>query len=93
MAFQVLNPTDQTNSAKHTLAPRLSGLRGKTVGFISNGKQGTKGFFAHLERLLLTEAGVAQVQWLVKPNYSAPAGAALIESASHWDFGVTGLGD
>ena len=91
--FTVLNPTDQTGTATRTLAPRLDDFRGKTVGFISNGKQGTKGFFSHLERLLVTELGVGRVEMLTKPNYSAPAGAEIIQAGSQWDFGVTGLGD
>ena len=57
-------------------APRPSSLKGKTVGFISNGKEGTKGYFAHLERMLREELGVADVVWRTKSNYSAPADAA-----------------
>ena len=75
------------------VAPRLTSLAGTTVGFISNGKEGTKGFFAHLERILLDEAGVAQVILRHKSNFSAPAEAAIIEEAEHWDVAVTGLGD
>jgi len=48
-------------------------LRGKTVGFISNGKEGTKGFFVHLDRMLREELALPSVVSRVKSNYSAPA--------------------
>ncbi|MBV9828031.1 MAG: hypothetical protein JO001_20550, partial [Alphaproteobacteria bacterium] len=50
MPLQVLDPTNETAPPLGRLAPRLDGLAGKTVGFISNGKEGTKGFFGHLDR-------------------------------------------
>ena len=59
--------------------PRPSSLKGKTVGFISNGKEGTKGYFTHLERMLREELGVADVVWRTKSNYSAPADAHIVD--------------
>ena len=93
MNYRVLDPTSETSPDPLVVAPRLKSLAGTTVGFISNGKEGTKGFFAHLERILLDEAGVAQVIHRQKSNFSAPAEAAIIEEAEHWDVAVTGLGD
>ena len=52
MTLRVLDPTNETAPPLGEPAPRLDTLAGKTVGFISNGKEGTKGFFAHLERIL-----------------------------------------
>ena len=76
------------------LAPQvLEQLEGKTVGFISNGKEGTKGFFSHLERMLREDLGVAEVVLRQKSNYSAPAETAIIEESRNWDATVTGLGD
>src|SRR6185295_8644512 len=75
MTLQVLDPTNETKAAGAQPAPRLSSLQGKTVGFISNGKEGTKKYFAHLERMLREELGVAEVVWRTKSNYSAPADA------------------
>ena len=46
MTMEVLNPTHEAQSAKLELAPRPVTLEGATVGFISNGKEGTIGFFA-----------------------------------------------
>jgi hypothetical protein len=68
-------------------------LKGKTIGFISNGKEGTKGFFGHLEPLLRAEFGVAGVVFRTKSNYSAPADAHISAEIKHWDAVVSGIGD
>jgi hypothetical protein len=93
MTFRVLDPThEKTVSAAHP-APRPASLQGKTVGFISNGKEGTKGFFILVERMLREELGVAHVVWRTKSNYSAPAEANIIDEIRRWQAVVTGVGD
>ena len=93
MPLQILDPTNETSALLGTLAPRLAGLAGKRVGFISNGKEGTKGFFAHLDRILRQEFGVAGVITRVKSDYSAPADSAIVDEIREWDAVVAGLGD
>jgi hypothetical protein len=93
MAMRVLDPTNETRAAGVRLAPRPASLRGQTVGFISNGKEGTKRYFAHLERLLREEWEVAQVVLRTKSNYSAPADAPIIDEVKRWQAVVTGVGD
>lgn len=93
MAFQVLDPTNESAAPLGRLAPRPLSLRGKTVGFISNGKEGTKGFFVHLDRMLRDEFGVADVVWRTKSNYSAPADAAIVADIAGWDVAIAGIGD
>ena len=93
MAFQVLDPTNESAPPLGQLAPRPGSLRGKTVGFISNGKEGTKGYFAQLERLLREDLGVANVIWRTKSNYSAPADAHIVDEIKKWQAVVTGVGD
>jgi hypothetical protein len=44
MTIRVLNPTSESVVATLNPAPRLVSLEGKTVGLISNGKEGTAGF-------------------------------------------------
>jgi hypothetical protein len=75
------------------LAALPDSLRGKTVGFISNGKEGTKGFFTHLDRMLREEFGVAAVVSRTKSNYSAPAGGYIVGEIANWDAVITGIGD
>jgi hypothetical protein len=93
MTFRVLDPTPETEPPAGQLAPRLATLEGKTVGFISNGKEGTKGFFAHLDRLLREEHGVAKVVLCTKSNYSAPADAHIVAEIKNWDAVISGIGD
>ena len=73
MTFRVLDPTAEKAPPAGRLAPRLDTLEGKTIGFISNGKEGTKGFFRHLDQMLREDYGVAKVVSRTKSNYSAPA--------------------
>ena len=93
MVLQVLDPTNEVAPVVGRLAPRVASLAGKTVGFISNGKEGTAGFFAHLERMLREEFGVAEVIRRVKSNYSAPADPDIVDELRRWHAVVTGIGD
>ena len=93
MTLRVLDPTNETKAAGVQPAPRPSSLQGKTVGFISNGKEGTKGYFTHLERMLREELGVADVVWRTKSNYSAPADAYIVDEIKRWHAVVAGVGD
>lgn len=93
MTLRLLDPTNETAPPLGQPAPRLTSLAGKTVGFISNGKEGTKGFFAHLDRMLRDEFGVADVVLRTKSNFSAPADAYIVDEIARWHAVVTGIGD
>ena len=93
MILRVLDPTNEMREASGQPAARPSSLQGKTIGFISNGKEGTKGYFTQLERMLREEFGVGQVIWRTKSNYSAPADARIIDEIPKWDAVVAGVGD
>jgi hypothetical protein len=93
MILRVFDPTHEMKAAGGQQAVRPSSLHGKTVGFISNGKEGTKGYFTHVERLLREELGVANVVWRTKSNYSAPADTHIADEIRNWHAVVTGVGD
>lgn len=93
MTIQVLDPSSETATALSEAAPRLPSLAGKTVGFISNGKEGTAGYFGHLEALLKSEFGVSEVVFRVKSNYSAPADPHIVAEIPQWDAVISGIGD
>ena len=93
MVLQVLDPTNEVAPPVGRLALRPASLAGGTVGFISNGKEGTTGFFAHLDRLLREQLGVAAVIRRVKSNYSAPADPDILDELRRWQAVVTGIGD
>jgi len=93
MDLRVLDPTNEVIPPVGQPAPRLTMLTGKTIGFISNGKEGSKGFFAHLDQMLRTELGVANVITRVKSNYSAPADPHIAAEITSWDAVISGIGD
>jgi hypothetical protein len=93
MTLRVLDPTNEIREAGGRPAARPCSLQGKTIGFISNGKEGTKGYFVQLERMLREDFGVAHVIWRTKSNYSAPADAHIIDEIRKWQAVVTGVGD
>ena len=91
--MQILDPSHEEGAAGFALATRLAALEGATVGVISNGKEGTKGFFAAFEQVMKERYGVGEVVLRTKSNYSAPADAGLLEEAKSWDALVAGIGD
>jgi hypothetical protein len=93
MTFRVLDPTNEAVPASGEAATRLLSLRGTTVGFVSNGKEGTKEFFTHLGRILEQEHGVDRVVHRIKSNYSAPADKHIVDEMRSWHAVVTGIGD
>ena len=93
MDLRVLDPTNEVIPPVGQPARRLTTMAGKTIGFISNGKEGSKGFFAHLDRMLRAEFHVADVVTRVKSNYSAPADPHIAAEISGWDAVVSGIGD
>ncbi len=91
--MQLLDPSHEEGAPGFAPASRLDTLEGATIGIVSNGKEGTRGFFAALERELKTGHGVREVVLRTKSNYSAPADAALMAEAREWDALVAGIGD
>ena len=93
MTIRVLDPSSEMVAALSEAAPRLETFDGMTVGFISNGKEGTNGFFSHLGQMLKEDYGVSDVITRVKSNYSAPADAAIVNEITRWDAVISGIGD
>lgn len=93
MSVLVLDPTNETVPPLGRRAPRPLSLAGRTVGIISNGKEGTAGFFNHLDRMLRENFGVAEVVRRTKSNYSAPADPDIVDELRRWQAVVTGIGD
>lgn len=93
MGFTVLDPSFEEGAEGFVLPARPASLSGATVGVISNGKQNTRPFFDHLERLLRQEWGVAEVVRLTKGNYSAPAEDEIMAQTAGWAALFAGIGD
>lgn len=93
MPIEVLDPTYDESGEPFVQSARLTSLAGITVGVVSNGKQGTTRFFDAFADRLTTAHGVAKVERLVKPNYSAPAGDEIMDATATWNALVSGIGD
>ncbi len=91
--MKILDPTNEMKAAGVVLAPRLASLDGKTVAIITNAKEGTRGYFTHLERILRDEMKAADVVWREKSNYSAPMDAHIVQELTNWHAVFTGVGD
>lgn len=93
MTIEILDPTHEAEAAGFVSATRLTGLEGKTVGIVSNGKEGTKAFFKAFEQELTGRYGVARVVHRTKSNYSAPMDAPILKETGDWDVVIAGIGD
>ena len=91
--MKVLDPTNEMKATGVVLSPRLASLEGLTVGIITNAKEGTRGYFTHLECILREELGAADVVWREKSNYSAPMDAHIVQELTNWHAVFAGVGD
>ncbi len=76
----LINPLNETQREQRHAAPRLATLAGKTIGLLDISKPGGSYFLDHLERLLKEQFGVAHVVRAMKPTFTKPAPAAVLES-------------
>ena len=93
MPIEVLDPTYGEDQPSFEAVPRLKSLKGAVIGVVSNGKQGTGRFFDAFADRLVQQHGVARVDRLVKPNYSAPASDDIMDATATWNALVSGIGD
>ena len=90
----LLDPTDQEMRRRRTLAPRLTGLRGKVGGFLDNRKHNANVLLERIAARLRHEYGMAEAVHRAKFVYSRVAAPALIdELADRCDFIVAAIGD
>jgi len=90
----VLDPTNSAEFVKVTLAPRLSSLNGKVVGFLDNSKLNADRFLSMLEQELVTRYHLAGVVRARKPTASriCPEGI-LSDLVGRCDAIITAVGD
>lgn len=76
----LINPLNETQREPRAAAPKLDSLAGKTIGLLDISKPGGSYFLDHVECLLKSNFGVANVVRAMKPTFTKPAPAAVIES-------------
>ena len=79
MPITLVNPLNETLSAKRERAPRLDTLSGKTIGLLDISKPGGNIFLDALERLLIERIGVREVVRAMKPTFTKPAPDEVID--------------
>ncbi len=75
----LINPLNETPRTAGAPAPRLTTLAGATIGLLDISKPGGNLFLDHLERLLKERLGVREVVRAMKPTFTKPAPAAVLE--------------
>jgi hypothetical protein len=93
MPIIVLDPTVAAEPRAARPAPPARALAGARVGLLDNGKVNVDRFLDHIEQLLRTRHGVADVVRLRKPNMSAPAPAPILDELVACDAVVSAVGD
>lgn len=75
----VLHPAAEGAAKQQHLAPRLTGLQGKTVGLIDNHKRNADVYLEELGRLLKEEHGVSRVEIYRKISQSMPTPPEVLD--------------
>jgi hypothetical protein len=95
MPITLIDPRAESSRQQGNVAPRLTTLRGKTVGLLDISKPGGSFFLDHLERLLTERHSVAEVIRVTKPTFTKPAPDGIIErlTSAKCDAVVEALAD
>ena len=93
MAICVLDPTSEEAVVTSQKIARLTSLAGRTVGLLDNGKLRVHEMLNHMETLLRTEHGVAEVLRFKKPDASRPVPIAVLAAMRACDAVISGVGD
>ena len=93
MSIRVFDPTAEDAAATTTGARRLVSLQGRTIGLLDNGKFRVHELLDHVEDILRSQYGVAQVLRFRKPDASRPAPPAVIADMQHCEAIISAVGD
>ena len=93
MSIRVFDPTAEDAAPTTTGTRRLASLQGRTIGLLDNGKFHVRELLDHVEELLRSQYGVAQVWRFRKPDASRPAPPAVIARMTGCDAVISAVGD
>ncbi len=93
MPIRVLDPTSEEMVTTRQTTARLTSLEGCKVGLLDNGKIRVHELLDHMETILRTEHGVAQVLRFKKPDASRPVPAEVLAEMKACDAVVSAVGD
>ena len=93
MSIRVLDPTAEDATAVSTITARLPALQGRTIGLLDNGKIRVHELLDHMEVILRSQYGVAQVLRFKKPDASRPAPVEVVADMQQCDAIISAVGD
>ena len=91
--FQLVPPIDPTVTAGRTMAERPGDLRGLRLGLLDNRKGNANVLIDEIGGVLQRDHGAASADLMVKPIFSRPAPAELLEALAGYDAVITAIGD
>lgn len=93
MSIQLLDPTGKVEAGPLTPERRITGLKGRRVGYIFNQHVSAIAFWKGLEQALETQLRPLSMHRIYKANTWAPAPKAEVEQLiKETDFAVVGVG-
>ena len=93
MTIRVFDPTVEDAATTTTGTPRLESLEGRTIGLLDNGKIHVRELLDHIEEILRSQYGVAQVLRFKKPDASRPAPPAVMADMQCCEAIISAVGD
>ena len=93
MSMRVFNPTAEDAAATTPGTRRLVSLQGRTIGLLDNGKFHVRELLDHVEEMLRSQYGVAQVVRFRKPDASRPAPPAMLADMQCCEAIISAVGD
>ncbi|MGY1592206.1 hypothetical protein ACI789_23065 [Geodermatophilus sp. SYSU D00965] len=91
----ILDPTGASDTTADTsLAPRLTTLRGRTLGLLDNTKPNGAALLSELGSVLTARYGVKEVLMYSKPYFGTPVEPTQTQRIfEECDFAITAIGD
>ena len=90
----VLDPTSEPLGGMESVAPRLDGLEGKSVGLVSNGKLNATSILKLLGEKLQDQYGLGEVVVFGEGYTAGPTPIDILDQvASRCDAALVGIGD
>ena len=93
MRIRVFDPTAEDGATTTSGTRRLVSLQGRTIGLLDNGKFHARELLDHVEGMLRSQYGVAQVLRFRKPDASRPAPPAVIADMQRCEAVISAVGD
>ena len=93
MSIRAFDPTAEDTASTGMGAARLPSLEGRTIGLLDNSKFHVRELLDHVEEILRTQYGVAEVLRWRKPDASRLAPPAVLADMQRCDAVISAVGD